>query len=269
MLIWICALHCEAKPVIDYYRLKKSHDDSAFDLYRGEDMLCVVSGIGKVASAAATAWSAERCAGEAALAWINLGVAGAAEHDLGSIFTLDKIVDGDTGQRYYPVLLERSTFPRSAAISLSLASSEYRDGYLYDMEASGFVYAALRFSSAELIQSIKVVSDNQSRQTGKNPADISALIHAHIGDIAAQATRLDTLKREVAGLEIDPETWRLLTARIHFSQTQKNRLRGLLRYLLNRDHAADELLQKLTKLNNGKAVIDSLEQICRRDSEQL
>ena len=55
MLIWVCALHCEAKPVIDYYRLSKSHDDNAFDLYQSDRMICVISGSGKLASAAATA----------------------------------------------------------------------------------------------------------------------------------------------------------------------------------------------------------------------
>ena len=60
MLIWVCAMHCEAKPVIDFYRLKKSHDDNAFDLYRGDKMACIISGIGKLASAAASAWIAAR-----------------------------------------------------------------------------------------------------------------------------------------------------------------------------------------------------------------
>ena len=56
MLVWVVAMHCEAKPVIDYYRLKKSRIDHAFDLYRGDQMLCVISGIGKTAVAAASAW---------------------------------------------------------------------------------------------------------------------------------------------------------------------------------------------------------------------
>ena len=55
MLIWVSALHCEAKPVIDFYRLKKSHEDNAFDLYRGDGMACIISGTGKIASSAACA----------------------------------------------------------------------------------------------------------------------------------------------------------------------------------------------------------------------
>lgn len=102
MLIWVCALHCEAKPVIDFYRLKKSHEHSAFDVYRGDDMTCVISGVGKVASAAASAWIAAGYRDHTTLTWINLGVAGAAEHDIGELFLLNKVVDADSGQRYYP-----------------------------------------------------------------------------------------------------------------------------------------------------------------------
>lgn len=86
MLIWVSALHCEAKPVIDFYRLKKSHEDNAFDLYRGDGMACIISGTGKIASAAACAWIAARYQDEPSIAWINLGIAGAAQHDIGRIF---------------------------------------------------------------------------------------------------------------------------------------------------------------------------------------
>ena len=56
MLIWNCALHCEAKPIIDYYRLKKDPAENAFDVYQDERIACVVSGIGGINMAAATAW---------------------------------------------------------------------------------------------------------------------------------------------------------------------------------------------------------------------
>ena len=95
MLIWVCALHCEAKPVIDFYRLKKSHDGNAYDLYRGEDMVCIVSGPGKLASAAATAWIAAQEQSAGSLAWINLGVAGAAEHLVSHLPAFDVV--GDRG----------------------------------------------------------------------------------------------------------------------------------------------------------------------------
>lgn len=269
MLIWVCALHCEAKPVIDYYRLKKSHDEHAFDLYRGDDMVCVISGIGKVASAAACAWVAARYEHEASLAWINLGVAGAAEHGIGKLFLINKIVDADNSQSYYPAPTAASSLASSACLTLSLPEDNYRDDTLFDMEASGFIYSALRFSSAELTQSLKVISDNRQQQTGKNRQRVSQLVQDQSESIARQAAGLIALKHEVAALEISSEAWQQLLALTHFSQTQKNRLRVLWRYLGNRDYDSESLLRNLAGQNSAGAILETLEQISFRDSEEL
>ena len=269
MLIWVCAMHCEAKPVIDFYRLKKSHDDNAFDLYRGDRMACIISGIGKLASAAASAWIAARHDDVASIAWINLGIAGAATHAPGAIFALNQVIDADTGQRYYPAPGADSRLPGCACLTLSQPSEDYHENYLFDMEASGFMYSALRFSSAELMQSIKIVSDNHHYQTGKDRPRISALIHQHIEAIDRQATGLIELNQEISALAIPPGSWQQLIGLAHFSQTQKNRLRVLWRYLIKRDLDTELLLQKLGTCTSSKAIIEALEQLSYRDSEGL
>ena len=149
MLIWVCALHCEAKPVIDFYRLKKSHAETAFDLYQGDKMACIISGTGKIASAAATAWAAAKFNDEPVV-WINLGIAGAAEHPVGSIFLVTQVIDPDSGQNYYPVTVTSSSLDTISCISLNQPSLDYHPRHLFDMEASGFFDSALRFSTAEL-----------------------------------------------------------------------------------------------------------------------
>lgn len=269
MLIWVCALHCEARPVIDFYRLKKSHDDSAFDLYRGDGMSCIVSGVGKIASAAASAWIAAMQADAPALAWINLGVAGAAEHEIGALFQLDKVVDGDSGQAFYPVPAAPSALPGSACLTLNRPGSDYREDTLFDMEASGYLQSALRFSSAELTQALKIVSDNRHRQTGRDRQRVSELIAANIDAIDRQAQGLQALKNELAVLEFDADSWQRLLQLAHFSQTQKSRLRVLWRYLGNRGLADEALLARLGSQTDAGAIIRSLEQLSHRDSEQL
>ena len=54
----------------------------------------------------------------------------------------------------------------------------------------------------------------------------------------------------------------------HFSQTQKNRLRVLWRYLMNRGFNAETLLQQLGGHTAG-VILASLEQHSYRDSEGL
>ena len=269
MLIWVCALRCEAGPVIDACRLKKSARSRPFDLYLGENQACVVSGIGKLASAAATAWTAARLAPEAPLAWINLGTAGAAEQPLGKAFLLSQVVDAETGRRYYPVPLQRATLPASTCVSLARPSSDYRDDCLFDMEACGFLASALRFSSAELVRCIKVVSDNRERETGKNRAATSRLIAQNLDAIREQAGQLRVLRDEIAQREIDPDAWNRVIALARFSETRRSRLRGLLRYLLSRGHPLEALLERLAAERGAEAMIATLEEISYRDSERL
>ncbi len=269
MLIWLAAFHCEAKPVIDRYRLKKSHQEHPFDVYHGDDSACIVSGPGKLAAAAACAWQGARAADYGALAWINLGIAGAAEAEIGTVFQLDQIIDGDSGQRYYPVAPARAELPPATCISLARIAGDYHPQHLHDMEASGYFFAATRFSSAELVQSIKLVSDNRARSVARDRAQVSGLIAARMPAIEAEAERLNALATEVNRLQNDPATLQLLSARHHFSQTQRVRLRRMLRYLELRGIDSATVERTTAACRDGRDTLDELEKLCRRDSESL
>lgn len=268
MLIWVCALHCEAKPIIDRYRLKKIPGDPAYESWAGDDMHCVVSGIGKLAAAAATAWTAARLSERESLAWINLGSAG-GDAELGDAFLLDKIVDADSGQCYYPVPATPTGLSGTTCQTLGAPSEDYRADCLFDMEASGFFATAAHFSSAELIQSIKVISDNPRQQTGRNRRAISDLLQTRIDVISNQAHNLLELDREVAGRALPLSSFARLLALAHFSATEENRARRLWRYLANRAHDSDQLLAELGPLGAAGKIIARLEQISRRDAEKL
>jgi len=269
MLIWVCALHCEAKPVIDYYRLSKSHDDNAFDLYQSDRMICVISGSGKLASAAATAWAAAKYHEHPSIAWINLGTAGAANHAVGSILLVNKVIDPDTERVYYPAVIPRPGLATASCMSLNRPGYDYDQAHLFDMEACGFFNSALRFSSAELTLCIKVISDNRCQQSGRNRQRVSDLIQQHIERIDQQAVSLLEINDEVASREIPAATWQRVMAMARFSQTQKNRLRILLRYLLCRSYSIDNLADKIGTQTSAGKIIDSLEQLSYLDSRKL
>jgi adenosylhomocysteine nucleosidase len=268
MLIWVAALHCEAKPVIDRYRLRKQ-PGLAFDVYHGDDMALVVSGIGKLASAAACAWIAALHEQQAALAWLNLGIAGAAEDDIGDAFLLHQVVDDDSGKRYYPVPVASAYFPGNACRTLGKPVDDYRDDCLFDMEASGFMQGALYFSSAELVQCIKLVSDNRQNPGKPTRQQVSDLVHARIDEITRQAEALAELARGQAALEPTAESWQQLLSLAHFSQTQQSRLRASWRYLHNRGFETAALLNELSSGADANAIIAALEEISHRDSEAL
>lgn len=203
MLVWVAAMHCEAKPVIDYYRLKKSRIDHPFDLYQGDHMLCVISGIGKSAVAAASAWVAALNREQASLAWINLGTAGSAQYAIGTALVINKITEGDSNHSFYPVPLIETTLEAAHCLTLNQASSEYHPKHLFDMEASAFFATATRFSSAELVQCIKVISDNPKQQTGRDKTRVSQLIAQNIEPLTRFAQSLQALNTLVK--ESSPE----------------------------------------------------------------
>jgi len=183
MLIWVTALHCEAKPIIDHYRLKKLQSHQAFDVYQKDQIECIVSGIGKLACAAATAWIAALNQEARSITWINIGTAGSASHDIGTALLINRIFD-ESGQHFYPAPLLNSGFKTAHCLTRSEPSTDYHPDQVYDMEASAFFDTATRFSNAELVQCVKVISDNPSHQTGRNKARISELIHQHINQLA-------------------------------------------------------------------------------------
>lgn len=197
MLIWVTALHCEAKPIIDYYRLKKSSHCKAFDCYQNETMQCVVSGIGKPAMAAATGWIAAINQQQVPNCWINIGIAGAADRPIGDIFLLNKVTDSATNRPYYPVPGFSSELASAACISLDQPSSDYHRKSLFDMEASAFFAAATRFSTVELVHCLKVISDNQHQQTGYDKPAVSRLIHNQLETIDGFVQNLQDRTHEI------------------------------------------------------------------------
>ena len=269
MLIWVIALHCEAKPVIDFYRLKKTPAHHSFDLYQNEYMQCVISGIGKINAAAATAWVAALNQNQASLAWINLGTAGSAKHELGSVFWVSKISQEHSSKHLFPVPTFTSGFASSGCISLDETSVDYHDTQIYDMEASAFFVTATRFSSAEQIHCLKVISDNKQRQTGQDKSAISNLISPCMPAINTFANKLQALNQQLCQLEIDPADWRDILALNHFSQTQQARLKTALRFLLNRSYDSQSLRNEISGLSSSREILQTLDRLCFDESRNL
>ena len=120
-----------------------------------------------------------------------------------------------------------------------------------------------------MTHSIKIISDNRLSKTGKNRAQVSTLVHRNIELIARHAASLIALDSELGALAIPAESWQQLITLAHFSQTQKNRLRVLWRYLLNRSFCPEKILYELQGSPSGSAIIKSLEQLGQQDSESL
>lgn len=252
------ALPCEAKPLVEHFKLKKEVDVQAFAVYRRDDLCLTVTGLGKSAMAAGIAYTQALFAGGENPVLINIGIAGHRDYAIGSLYLADKIIDADSHKHYYPPLIVNAHCPSSTIRTGSRPQLDYDHADLCDMEASAFYETATRFTTGELVHCLKVISDNQSSPANLIQAQqVSLLIAAHVATIDELITQTIAL----AGLLVTPPTplFEHLTQRYHFTVSAKARLKAqLARWAVLTDHQA--LKFDDAQLHNGKDVLQWLDQ---------
>lgn len=221
------ALPCEAKPLVEHFGLKKAAIIQPFAVYFNHDICLTVTGLGKSAMAAGVAYSQALFASVEHPVLVNIGIAGHKHHELGSLFLIDKITDADSRKSYYPPLVFRPPCPTAQIRTVSRPPLSYDLQHLCDMEASAFYETAVRFSSGELIQCLKVISDNElSPAENIQPKQVAALIAAHVATIEAILAELSRLAKIITVAE--PELFGQLTQRYHFTVSEQGQLKSRL-----------------------------------------
>ncbi len=192
MLIWMCALACEAKPLIDYYRLQKNSDQSLpHRLYQREDIYCIVSGIGLQNMQQAMQFAQDEIKPSAQAHWINLGIAGHRDLALG---TLLQITECTSANQPLPIKLTKRNFSgidSAPIISVSNQTIDYPQQHLVDMEAWTFAQHCQTHNISDRCHCLKVISDNANHTPNRDKARISRLIDKNISDISDFAAHLE------------------------------------------------------------------------------
>ncbi len=200
MLNLIVATRPEARPIIERFKLQTAVLDGDFPLYYGSDLQLIISGIGKIAAAAATGYLRARTSDSSA-AWLNVGIAGHGECEVGTALLAHKIVDQSSGRTYYPIFSAAAPCATTALITVDRPEETYPEGCAYDMEASGFWAAANRFSTAESIHCLKIVSDNPSNSIHSlDKNKIKSLVAQHLDLMADLVRQLSAISElEITG----------------------------------------------------------------------
>jgi len=160
------ALLCEARPLIDHYRLKKDFAFTKFDVFRNNGITLIVSGIGRLKATMAATHILDQSSDKQHLIILNLGIAGSTTHDygIGNVFLINKIIDTNSRRNYYPDLLFRHDLPEQqvATFDQVVTAAETVGDFsgLVDMESSGFAAAALTFMAPHQVVLLKIVSDH-------------------------------------------------------------------------------------------------------------
>ena len=225
MIRYVVALAAEARPLIRGLELARA-PAGELPIWRGPSVSLVVSGIGRDAAAAAVdllarfGGAAESGAGGAGgppeeAAWINVGIGGHRDLPLGEVVLAHRVVDATAAGRRNPdadpprVWCPPPVFePPCAAATVTTVDrpeTRYPEDTVYDMEAAGFCAAAARRAPAELIQVVKVISDNAAAPPARLTARrVEELIARRLDTIAAIAAATAALAGELAARRAPP-----------------------------------------------------------------
>jgi adenosylhomocysteine nucleosidase len=232
-IILLLALPCEAKPLIHYFNLKKNQAVHAFPFYQNPDLKLslIVSGTGMVQAAAATAFAAAQYP-EQPLAFVNIGVAGALDKPLGSLWLINRV--SDESERFiYPMALSYFSLSSMPLKTLNKPAL-VKENSLVDLEGFAFYQSATKFSTLELIHSLKIVSDNQNAHYNQiEPDHIQAWIKKQLVEIEFFLKKLTQLVEQTYEDNTQLSYWlEGLSQQLHLTQYQQYQARALIKKLL-------------------------------------
>lgn len=257
MIYVMMALYQEAHGLIRELELKKNTAYAPFEVFDNESagIRLVVTGVGEIAAAAATAAVCARDGADAADFLVNIGCCAAggcepADRDMdsgygaayaaqiGDLYVCHKITEQATGKTFYPDILYRHPWKeRELVTGMQPLQRAAAHGALYDMEAAAVYQAGIRFFSPDRMLFLKVVSDfgvaGQERMTAET---LTGLLEQHVKEVAAFLTNLreaadeeETLRNDGI-LQEDETVLERLFAALHCSQTMRASARQYITY---------------------------------------
>ena len=232
MIYVMMALYQEAHGLIRELELKKNAAYAPFEVFDNESagIRLVVTGVGEIAAAAATAAVCARDGADAADFLINIGCCAAggcepadrdmdsrcvaaegatggcepADRDMdsgygaayaaqiGDLYVCHKITEQATGKTFYPDILYRHPWKeRELVTGMQPLQRAAAHGALYDMEAAAVYQAGIRFFSPDRMLFLKVVSDfGIAGQERMTAEALTGLLEQHVKEVAAFLTNL-------------------------------------------------------------------------------
>lgn len=257
MIFLQCALPAEARSFIDYYHLKQC-EEKPFRVYRNDSMVLAVSGMGKANTSTVMGFVYGRY-GISNSIWLNIGVCGAANAEVGQCFIVNKCTEAVTGESFYPPQLLSHPFRSGRLITVDTPEQKYMEDGLYDMEGYSFFQAATRFSTSELVHSIKIVSDNAT--TGISHIDkgfVLELLKPKVTEIDEFVNQLKELSASIENNSDIDTTMDIILSRWRFSVTQSNQLRNQLRRVQLLSDSEIDVLAGLEGMKSSREVISHL-----------
>ena len=263
------ALTCEARPIIDHYRLKRQ-DSSVFAKYQNADasLVLIVSGVGKLNAATALAHSLSSVHYPEHQSFLNVGIAGSSQFSVGDCAMAHKVVDSATQHVWYPFLIKRTITPTADLSCYDQPQSTYQ-APLMDMESAGFMHTISRLGCQDQAQLIKIVSDTAEQdQSAIVPAQVVRWVSDHLGVIDHVVSDLLQRSALASQSQVVLHDYGQFLERWHFTVYQQHQLKSVLRrwHVVMDDGSIEQYLVECT---DASAVLRTLQQALVNASYQF
>lgn len=255
-LHFVTALACESRPLRRALGLVAASERHPFPVFRGEGVALVVTGVGRTSAAAGTAYLGALTGASRCDPWVNVGVGGHRDLPLGEALVAHAIRDARSGRSWYPPRTATESLPSARVLTVDEPETAYREDAVYEMEAAGFWPIANRFGSAELVQSLKVISDGpRAPAAAMEAGGVEGLIEDALPRIRALADGLRTLAGQGPPPAPDAGPW---LRRWRFTVTQRHELEDLLRRWTALEGDPRALLAAAAEATDGREVLAGL-----------
>jgi len=196
MIHFVTATISEARPLIEEYKLKKDINSNNFQLFCNEKYSLIVSGIGKINSALSVSHTFFNLNQKLNNIWINIGIAGHINEKIGKLILVNKVIDSGTKKSFYPFFSKKYSLKQIACTTYDKPDFDYNIS-MSDMELSGFFYSANKYSSKELIHSLKIISDNENKKIDfKDNKVIQELIEINVPKIKKFVSSIEIIHKK-------------------------------------------------------------------------
>jgi len=161
----VLALPAEARAVNRILDLQRVQPDPGLPVYAGDGISLVVTGPGLAAVRRGVRFL-QRVQESTGSGWLNIGIAGHPDLPLGQALIASRVIGPQAGQDYRLSPLAGTACRPVPVCTVNRPENDYPKPWAYDMEAAGFVAAALESTPPAGIQVLKIVSDNRRRPSG-------------------------------------------------------------------------------------------------------
>jgi hypothetical protein len=259
----VCAFFPEAAPLVEELGLKKE-PSSSFTLYQNKEHRLVVSGLGTKNITHAVSFL-HQLDPQPSVPWLNIGIAGHGSAPIGSAHLVVKCTDNQTQKSIYPPQLFSCPLPKTILETVEKPVTEYKYGLAYDMEGYGYFKSASRHSSAELVQSVKVVSDNPDNPISHfDKSTVHEMISSHLPSIVHIINEMETLSHQILP---DPEIelgFTKIFPSQPFTETQSHQLRKAVRQAIALGVPLSELEDASQHSTDSRSALRKINQLLDR-----